>query len=87
METDMTDSSANGTYRTSDLYYAAYLKVAGVPFLDTEREGQRVFFLFEDGDAAVMRDLRQQYFSGHAKVEALALVQEIKNMKSLTYME
>ena len=37
-----------GTYRTSDLYYAAYLRVAGVPFLGTERAGKRVVFLFED---------------------------------------
>jgi len=85
----MTDvTTIPNPYRTSDLYYAAYLKVAGVEFIDTAREGARVFFLFQDdGEGTVMRGLRQQYFSGHAKVAALALVQEIKNMKSLTYLE
>ena len=84
----MPTSPTNGQYRTSDLYYAAYLKVAGVDFIDTEREGSRVFFLFkDDGEGTVMRDLRREYFSGHSKVSALALVQEIKNMKSLTYLE
>lgn len=88
METKMASSSTNGQYRTSDLYYAAYLKVAGVPFVDSRREGGRVFFLFDDdGEGSVLRDLRREYFSGHAKVSALALVQEIKNMKSMTYLE
>ena len=34
-------------FRTSDHYYAAYLKVAGVPFKGTTAEGRRVFFIFE----------------------------------------
>jgi len=84
----MTSPEANGHYRTSDLYYAAYLKVAGVEFVDTTREGGRVFFLFRDDDeVSPLRDLKREYFSGHAKVSALALVQEIKNMKSQTFLE
>lgn len=73
-----------GTYRTSDLYYAAYLKVAEVNFLGTEREGQRVFFLFENTDA--LRDLKDQYFNRTAKVSALTYADEIKAMKALTHM-
>ena len=71
-------------YRTSDLYYAAYLKVAGVEFLGTTKEGTRVFFLFENVEIA---DLKKQYFNRYAKVSALTYADEIRSMKNLTYME
>jgi len=72
-------------YRTTDLYYAAYLKVAGVSFQGTEREGGRVFFLFDDQGPLVMRDLRNAYFTDTAKVAPLMFVQAIKTMKALTF--
>lgn len=74
----------NTGYRTSDLYYSAYLKVAGVPHIGTEREGGRVFFIFENSDA--LRDLKDQYFNRTAKVPALTYADEIKAMKVLTHM-
>jgi len=77
----------SGLYRTSDLYYAAYLKVAGVPFVDSVREGGRVYFLFnEDESSRAMRDLRQQFFNGQGKVSALDYKQAIQTFKTLTHM-
>jgi len=74
----------NGRYRTSDLYYAAYLKVASIPFVEAVREpGGRVFFLFEDSEA--IRDLKNQYYSRTAKVVAMSYADEVKAMKSLTF--
>lgn len=73
-------------YRTSDLYYAAYLKVAGVEFVDTVREDSRVFFLFDEQAPGSLRDLKRQFFSGQAKVSALDYAQAIKTMKTLTHM-
>lgn len=85
MATAILESAATtGEYRTSDLYYAAYLKVAGVPFLGTCREAARVFFMFEDSDA--LRDLKTQYFNRIAKVSALSYADEIKAMKAQTHM-
>lgn len=75
-----------GHYKTSDMYFSAYLKAAGCLFVDTVRDGGKVVFLFEDQGPAIMRDLKRDYFSGAAKVSALLLVQEIKTMKSLTHM-
>jgi len=75
----------NGEHRTSDLYFAAYLKVAGVSFKETEREGRRVFFVFEDVDRSVLRDLKNGYFNRTAKVPALSFADEIKTMKQLTH--
>jgi len=71
-------------YKTSDLYYAAYLKVAGVPFKETVREGDRVYFCFEKIDS--IKDLKRDYFNRVAKVSALSFVDEIRSMKSLTHL-
>ena len=75
----------DGVYRTSDLYYAAYLRVAGVHFSGTERtHGERVFFLFSSSEEQ-LSDLKQGYFTGSARVPALSYVQMIREMKSLVY--
>ena len=74
-------------YRTSDLYFAAYLKVAGIPLLDTSWEGRRMFFLFEDKGQDIMRELKREYFADKAKVSVMSYVQAIKLMKNLTHQE
>jgi hypothetical protein len=81
----MASTNNEPLYQTTDLYYAAYLKVAGVPFLGIERDGGRVTFLFGDQGPLVMRDLRNAYFTDAAKVAPLLFVQAIKAMKSLTF--
>jgi len=71
-------------YRTSDLYYAAYLKVAGVSLTGTEWEGARMFFIF-DNKGVEMKDLKSQYFMDTAKVRALSYGQAVKALKALTH--
>jgi len=80
----MTEEKKSG-YRTSDLYYAAYLKVAGVKLTGTDRDGGRVYFLFDEGDTNNMRELRDQYYNRTSKVAALTYADEIKVMKALTH--
>lgn len=70
-------------YRTSDLYYAAYLKVAAVKFAGTAREDRRVFFLFEEQDG--LEELRMQFFNNVAKVPARAYAEEVKAMKAMIH--
>jgi hypothetical protein len=79
----MVDQTRDGRYRTSDLYYAAYLKVAGVPFMETTREGDRLYFVFDAQDG--LRDLKNAYYNRTAKVPALSYADEIRTMKSLTH--
>jgi len=71
-------------YRTSDLYFSAYLKTAGVPFLTTERNGRKVIFVFERSSS--IKDLKREYFNRTARVPALTFVDEIRSLKSLTYI-
>lgn len=73
------------TFRTSDLYFAAYLRVADVSFIGLVWEEERGFFLFDTDDPTVMRELKRQYFSGTAKVGALSFVQSIRHLKSLLH--
>jgi len=70
--------------RTSDHYFAAYLKVAGVVFVEAvQNSNGRVFFVFEYPEG--YRDLKNQFYSRTAKVVALNYADEIRTMKSLTY--
>lgn len=78
----------NEPYRTSDLYFAAYLKVAGVELQGTmrdEKEKKRVWFLFDRSGPVAIRDLKNEYFNRKSKVAALDYVNEIQVMKHLTH--
>jgi len=77
-------------YHTSDLYYAAYLKTAGVKLTGTHRveEGKdkgRLYFLFGEAEPNMMRDLRNEYYNRTAKVAALSYKDEILTCKQLTH--
>jgi hypothetical protein len=74
-------------YHTTDMYYAAYLKVANVDFRGTMREGKRVYFLFDNSDQDMMKQLRNEFFNRKSRVPALSYAEEIKVMKQLTHDE
>lgn len=76
--------SVQKDFRTKDLYFAAYLKAIGIPFLKSAKVGRKTYFVFENPDN--MRDLRNDYFRGAAEVPALAFSNEIKNLKTLCHM-
>ena len=72
-------------FKTSDLYFAAYLKASAVPLLETELQGRKkVVFVF-DNSMNNVDDLKRQYFNRQAKLPALTFVDEIRAMKSLTH--
>ena len=72
-------------FRSSDIYFVAYLRVAGVPLLRTEREpqGKRVFFILEETDG--FQDLKAQYFNRAGKVSALTYADEVRNLKAMLH--
>lgn len=76
-------------FKTSDINFAAYLSVADVPLLDTERDPtnpRRIIFVFESMSASAMRELKKGYFSGEAKVSAKRFADALRNFKSLVHM-
>lgn len=81
-------NTEEGNYKTSDLYFAAYLRVAGVTLLDSHRDPEdrkRVWFVFDKSGPVSIRDLKQQYFNRSSRVPALSFVDEIRVMKQLTH--
>jgi len=77
--------SSAGRYQTSNLYYAAFLKVSGVPYLGTEEStdnmGRRqVMFLFDERTCPI-KPLKDEFFRDVAHVPALSYSQAIKDLK------
>lgn len=84
----MPDTDYSKHYQTSDLYFAAFLKVADVPFVDCvpkEGDRNRKVFLFEYTDA--VKELKGVWFRrGQVKISPLAYAQEIQMLKAMTHM-
>lgn len=72
-------------YKTSDLYLAAFLKVAGIPLRETEKDGKKVIFVFEDPGGSGIKDLKEDFFMDRAKVNALSYSQSLKGLKALIH--
>jgi hypothetical protein len=76
--------SVRKDFRTCDLYFAAFLKATGIPFLKSAKVGRKTYFVFENPEN--MRELRDGYFSGTANVSALRHANEIRNLKRLCHL-
>lgn len=81
----MNNTSKPGEFRTADLYYAAYLKTAGVEMTRTDREGGRVYFVF-DSTIANLEELKQAWINNQGKVCAQPYAYNIKSLKSVVHM-
>lgn len=73
------------TFKTPDLYFAAYLQTAGVEMKGTIREGGRVFFIFST-EIANIDELKTGWFNQTAKIPALPFSNAIKSLKSVCHM-
>jgi hypothetical protein len=71
-------------WASPDLYLSSYLQVAGVPMVRTEREGNRVYFVF-DTSICNIEELKAAWFNGSGKVGAQAYSFAIKSLKSLVH--
>lgn len=69
-------------FKTRDLYLAAFLKVALVPMFPVELEDGLTVFVFEDGGEGILRELKNQYFSDFARVQAHSYAKAIKDLKA-----
>lgn len=73
-------------FRTSDLYFAAYLQVAGTGLKGTDREpGGKVSFVF-DTSLINIAELRTAWFNHTGRVAALPYANAIKSLKSICHM-
>jgi hypothetical protein len=73
-------------FRTSDLYFAAYLQVAGVIMDRTDRDSHgKVSFIF-DPSTSNIEELKNAWFGQTGRVPALPYANAIKSLKSICHM-
>ena len=75
-------------FKTSDLYFAAYLQTAGVELKRTDRniESGKVFFVF-DSSVSNVDELKAAWFNNTGKVAANPYAHNLKTLKSLCHMK
>jgi hypothetical protein len=81
----MNSQKAEDVFKTPDLYFAAYLQVAGVNMVRTERNGGKVTFIF-DTSISNIDELKHAWFSQTGKIAALPFANAIKSLKSICHM-
>jgi hypothetical protein len=79
---------ADPDFRTSDLYFAAYLQTAGVEMKKTERgdSNGKVYFIF-DTSIVNIEELKTAWFNNTGKVAANPYAHNIKNLKSVCHFK
>lgn len=75
-------------YRTSDLYFAAFLCTIDVPLFSTEEEqargSRKVVFVFKVLDKDIKR-CKSLYFGGSGTVKARKFVDNLRSLKQMCY--
>ena len=77
-------------YRTSDIYFAAYLCSLDITLNCTENQASeggrnKVFFVFSVPQADLQR-LKASYFGGSGTVKAQKFVQQLRSLKSMCFV-
>lgn len=79
----------NTLYRTSDLYWSAYLCALDIPLVASEVEGgggaPKVVFVFKIPRGDLSR-LKSSYFGGSGTVKARKFVDSLRSLKSLCHV-
>jgi len=78
-------------YKTSDIYFAAYLSALDIPLESTEHEEngdskrKKVIFIFKV-PVKDLQHLKSSFFGGTGTVLANKFVQAIRSLKQLVYI-
>lgn len=77
-------------YRTSDIYFAAYLCSIEIELVTTEEEkgkdgNRKLVFVFKVPASDIDR-LKAKFFGGYATVKVRTFVDNLRNLKSMVYM-
>lgn len=77
------------TYKSSDLYFCAFLCSMDIQLKYTEKEvnekDTKIIFVFEISEAVLMR-AKALYFGGSGTVVARKFVDNMRSLKSLCYV-
>lgn len=72
------------TYETDDIYLAAYFRLCGCSLDKRRKIGNKVLFVFTNV-AGPIRVLREDFYSGRARVDPHAFQQQIVAMKKMCF--
>ena len=72
----------NSTYKTSDLYLSAFLKLKGHK-LTIEKNKSKIVFVFDKTDSLMVN--LNEYLNESGSCEPLLFTNSIKNLKNLIY--
>lgn len=88
MAADQEQKDGKTLYRTSDLYFAAFLASIDVKMVTTEEEflhnRKKVYFVFSVKKGEFRR-LKAEFFGGSAKVRAKRYADMIRSLKQLCH--
>ena len=73
------------TFKTSDLYFAAFLKTVGCPLLETTKEGNKKFFVFDNGSGLIAK-IQIEFVNGVSQIVAKDFINNIRDLKTLINM-
>ena len=84
------DGESYTLFRSSDLYFCAYLCAIDIPLESTEADrnesgGKKVTFVFRVPKKDIER-LKASYFGGQGTCKVLKYVQQLRSLKSLCYV-
>jgi len=86
------EESQTKRFRTSDLYFSAYLCSIDIPLKHTEKEDSprnkkdfKVIFVFDISDAVLLK-AKALFYGGSGTVSAGKFVGNIRSLKSLCYV-
>ena len=75
-------------YRTSDLWFSAYLCSLDIELMSTETDlsdgSKKLYFIFKVPKADLNR-LKTSYFGGYGEVKARKFVDNIRSLKSMVH--
>jgi len=77
-------------YRSSDIYFSAFLCSLDIPLITTETEkgsegAKKVVFIFKVMESELQR-LKSSYFGGTGTVKARRFVDNIRSLKSMCFV-
>jgi len=72
-------------YKTSDLYFASFLKTVGCNLIDLEESKNKKFFVFEN-ESGLIAKIQLEFINGTTKIIAKDFINNIRDLKSLISM-
>jgi len=85
-----TDNVKYTNYRTTDIYFSAYLCALDVPMVTSEAvsegpKGKKLAWIFKVPEKDIQH-LKASFFGGTGKVHALKFCERLKSLKSMCFV-